>query len=202
LKALDAKEFLAEVERLGMAVDPRYPTSAVLGFVASESEARFWEVPAKPERRSALYDCLLELCGDWKSCYAWRHLGWWPAAEDIEPLRINDVVEHHILKGLGLPLGTEKVVEFDRQELGALITLLFSTSVFGWSVGEDTYVVPDNGRYLLQTDHHNAIHVVFRDAIDVGPFVKQMAEWEFPLPDETPDATFKRPAWMSEPDAK
>jgi hypothetical protein len=54
---------------------------------------------------------------------------------------------------------------------------------------------------VLQTDHlHNAIHVVFRDAADVEPFVKQMAEWDFPPPKDTPDATFKRPTWMQDSD--
>jgi hypothetical protein len=196
MKVLEAREFLGRAERLGVTLDPRYSESAVLMFVAGEGDSRFWEIPSRPERRPALFDCLLDLFGDWKSCYVWRNLGRWPAAADIDPLRINDVVEHHILMGLGLPLGTDKVVEFDRKEIGALITLLFSTCIFGWSVGEDTYVVPDHGRYLLQTDHHNVIHVVFRNATDVEPFVKQMADWDFPLPDDTPDATFKRPDWM------
>jgi len=85
--------------------------------------------------------------GDWQECYAWTHLGSWP--ESADPLRINDVVEWQILKGLGLPLGTADVVKFERAELDRLVTLMFFTTVFGWSVGEDLYIVPDHARCIV-----------------------------------------------------
>ena len=113
-----------------------------------------------------------------------------------DPLRINDVVELHILKGLGLPLNTADIVKFERPELDRLVTLIFSTTIFGWSVREDLYVVPDDARYILQTDHHNVIHVSFRDAADLDAFILQMEERGFSLPAHVPDPTFKQPGWM------
>jgi hypothetical protein len=132
MNSISEAHFLRWAKRRGVAVDPRYPYSAVLTFAAGIADSRFWVVP--------------------------------PA----------------------------------RPECGALVTLLFSTTIFGWSVQEDTYVVPDNGRYLLQTDHHNVVHVVFRDATDVAPFVQRMEVRGFSLPDEPPDSTFKHPDWMPE----
>jgi hypothetical protein len=99
-------------------------------------------------------------------------------------------------KGLGLPLGTADVVKFERAELDKLVTLMFSTTVFGWSVGEDLYIVPDNARHIVQTDHHNVIHVSCRTSADVDECVRQMEERGFVLPGEVPDSTFKRPDWM------
>jgi hypothetical protein len=93
-------------------------------------------------------------------------------------------------------MGSGSVVEFGRGDSGALVTLLFSTTIFGWSVGEDLYVVPDNARYVLQTDHHNVVHVDFKDARDVDPWVAEMAKPGFHLPEELPDETFKQPDWM------
>jgi hypothetical protein len=52
---------------------------------------------------------LLELMGDWQTCYVWRHLGSWPGPATVNRLRLNDVVELRILQGLGLPLGTADV---------------------------------------------------------------------------------------------
>ena len=75
---------------------------------------------------------------------------------------------------------------------------MFSTSIFGWSVGEDTYVVPDNTRYILQTDHHGVIHVSFRSTDDMDRFVAKMEESGFPLPEDVPDETFKRPKWVDD----
>jgi hypothetical protein len=194
MKTLTEAAFLAWADGAGLCLDPQYPESAVLVFRPDPRQDRFWEVPAEPERRPYFLLSFLELMGDWQECYAWRHLGSWP--EFAEPLRINDVVEWQILKGLGLPLGTADVVRFERAELDKLVTLMFSTTIFGWSVGEDLYVVPGHARYILQTDHHNVIHVSCRTSAHVDEWVRQMEERGFALPMEVPDSTFKTPDWM------
>ncbi len=134
--------------------------------------------------------------GDWQTCYVWRHLGRWPDLQHTDPRRINDAVEVLILKGLGLPLGTGAVVQFAANEREALVTLLFSTTLFGWSVGDDLYVVPDHARQMIQTDHHDVVHASFADGDDLQPWVSRMSEEGFDLPDEPPDPTFKHPSWM------
>ena len=197
MRTVSEHEFLRWADGKGIGLDPQYPGSAVLEFQGG-SEARFWSVPPEPERRPYLIASLLELMGDWQTCYAWRHLGSWPDPSTVNARRVNDVVELRILRGLGMPLGTADVVTFDRNDLDTLTTLLFSTTVFGWSVGEDLYVVPDHARQILQTDHHEVIHVSFGAAAEVGHWVSEMAQRGFNLPDELPDATFKRPPWMPE----
>jgi hypothetical protein len=89
----------------------------------------------------------------------------------------------------------------NRSEREALVTLLFSTTVFGWSVNEDVYVVPDHARQILQTDHHHdVVHVSFPAHGDMEDWVAKMSEEGFDLPHDPPDATFKRPSWMSKND--
>ena len=194
MKRLSESEFLKWADGAGLGPDPRYPHSAVLKFRSDPDQNRFWEVPPEPECRPYFVLSFLELMEDWRHCYVWRHLGSWPQV--VEPSRINDVVELKILAGLGLPLGSADVVTFDRSELDALVTLIFVTTIFGWSVGDDLYVVPDHARYIVQTDHHNVIHVSFRDATDVERWVRQMEERGFVLPADVPDETFKQPDWM------
>ena len=135
---------------------------------------------------------MLSFSGNWNTCYVWRHLGSWPNSAD--PDRINDQIELQILKGIGLPLGTGDVVAFSRDELNQLVTLIFSTTIFGWSVGQDIYIVPDNAKSILKISHHDAIHVSFKDCDDIGGFVPKMDERGFPLPEDVPDETFKRPS--------
>lgn len=196
MKSISEKEFLNWAKARAIVVDPGYPKSAVLSFEPDPQLSRFWAVPAAPERRPFLILNLLHLMGDWKSCHVWRHMGSWPASAD--QLRINDVIEWRILKGLGLPLGTANIVEFDASELDSLVTLIFSTTIFGWSVGEDLYVIADTGRYLMQTDHHDVIHVSFRQPEDLEQFVQGMDKVGFPLPIEPPDSTFKPQDWMND----
>lgn len=196
MKSLTKDNFLRWAAAKGLGLDPRYPQSAVLDF-RDGSESRFWVVPREPERRPYFLATLIDLMGDWQTCYVWRHLGDWPDPKHIEPRRINDAVELQILKGLGMPLGTGAVVQFAHDEREALVTLLLSTTVFGWSMGEDLYVVPDHARQILQTDHHDVVHASFADPKhDLEFWVSKMSEKGFELPDEPPDWTFKRPEWM------
>jgi hypothetical protein len=178
----------------GIGVTEHYPKVVILRFQPETNEDRFWEVPPQPERRSYFALSILELMGEWQSCFVWRHSGSWPDSAD--PQRINDNVELQILAGLGMPLGTADVVEFARVELPQLVTLIFSTTIFGWSVGEDLYIVPNHGRFIMKTDHHAAVHVSFRNSLEAEKFVDEMNAREFPLPDDVPDETFKRPDWM------
>lgn len=134
--------------------------------------------------------------GDWQTCHVWRHLGRWPDPAHGDPRRVNDAVELQIHKGLGIPLGTPDVLEFDRGERDALVTMLFATTVFGWTTSHDLYVVRDHARQVLQTDHHDVVHVEFAAGGDVAPWHAAMSEAGFDLPDDLPDPTFKRPSWM------
>ena len=198
MKQLAKTEFVRWAEHAGFRLDERYPESAVLSFQPDLRLNRYWDVPHQPERRPHFIASLLELMGDWRSCYVWRHAGSWP--ESVDASRINDVVERRLLKCLQLPLGTTDVVEMAREELDTLVTLIFITTIFGWSADEDLYLVPSHGRYLVQTDHHDAIHVCFRAAEDLEHWVKVMETRGFPLPDDVLDATFKQPSWMKDAD--
>jgi hypothetical protein len=157
-------EFLAWAEARGIVVPPGHPQYPQLAFRDSAEERRFWVVPEKPEQRSFFLACVLELLDDWRSCWVWRHCGSWPSRQHVDPNRINDRVELVILEGLKIPVGTTDVVEFSQSEFDRLVSLLLSTSMFGWSVGEDLYVVPDNGCCIVKTDHHGVVHVEFRSA--------------------------------------
>lgn len=137
---------------------------------------------------------MLDAFGSWKSYWCWRHLGSWPSKPDIA--RINDCMEHALFQSIGIPAGTSDVLEFDSEEEIGLVTLLFITSVFGWSVGEDLFLVPDTGTGILQIDHHGVMHAIFKTEDKMQIFIEKMNEEEFHLPGHLPDATFKAPAWM------
>ena len=194
MKSLTEVQFLKWARQHGIGIDEKYPNLAVLTLVPDPDLDRFWEVPEEPERRPYFIELMLKVIGNWQSCYVWRHLGSWPDKPNYQ--RPNDKVEYQILSGIGLPMGTADIVIFECNDLDKLVTLIFSTTIFGWSVGKDLYVIPDNAQYILKTDHHGVLHVSFRNHDDLEKSVKEMNGEGFPLPGEIPDPTFKRPEWM------
>jgi hypothetical protein len=192
---LSPDDFLELVGRLQIGFDRRYPACDCLVYLPHRPHARFWEVP-QPARAIPFFVAhLLGGLERWSHCYIWPRGGrWLELAEEDE--RMHTMVQATILSAAGVPAGTEGAVRYGADEQDRLVTALFAQLVFGWSVPDDVFVVPDHGRYFLWADHHDVVHVQFRDAAGVEPFVEHMAREGYALPDDVPDDTFKRPGWM------
>jgi hypothetical protein len=119
MRTLGEADFITWTRAHGMVLHESYPKTAILTFTPDAGWDRFWPTPSEPERRPHFIATMLDLLGDWASCFVWKHSGSWHASAD--PLRINDRVELEILRGLGMPLGAAQVVEFDRPSLIALL---------------------------------------------------------------------------------
>jgi hypothetical protein len=85
---------------------------------------------------------------------------------------------------------------YERHEENKLIATLFTFMAFGWCVDDDLFFIPDHARQILQTDHHDVIHVICQSEKRVKELVQQMTTEGYALPTELPDWTFKRPVWM------
>lgn len=187
--------FVATLAQTGLALDPKYPDARVLRYTG-EMHSRFWITPTAARRRPFFLSSLLDLLGDWQTCSCWRPKGSWADFRDVELQRPDYSVEQCIFRGLGIVIGSADVLAFGRSEIDALITLLFNTSIFGWSIGEDTYVIPDHGGGFLKVSHHEVVHASVRSEVEINQWVKSMSKAGFDLPADPPDATFKRPTWM------
>jgi hypothetical protein len=178
-------DFLAWAEQRGMGLDPQYPRSETLIFTPDPGFTRFWTLPPEPKRRPGFLHCMLEAFGPWSSYYCWKHLGNWPAKPEGQSL--NDQIEHAIFKGIGLPEGSYDVVEFNSSERVELITLLLTTTIFGFTTWDDLFLVSDTAHGILQTDHHGTIHTSFRDEANMNEFIRSMEQKHYSLPDDLPD---------------
>ena len=195
MTTISEQEFLAGLASKGLTLNPIYPQSKSLTYGAG-SESRFWIVPPRAAERPYFLSALVSLLGEWQSCYAWRPHGSWPDRKTIDADRIGELVELNIMAGLGAPPGSIDVLRFSRDERDSLVTLMFATSIFGWSVGEDLYVVPDNASAFIMVSHHEDVHATTARGGNIDHWVNSMAEAGYDLPANPPDATFKRPKWM------
>jgi len=195
MKRLTEKKFLELLKTKGIVINADYPQSAVLDFANDPQINRFWCIPDEARRIPTFVATLLDLLDPWENVYVWKHSGSW--STNIKGERLNDDVQAIIYKGIGLPNNSAEIIVFDKTEFGELVALVFNQLVFGWHVGDDLYIVPDNGKQIMKTDHHDVVHVEFLDNDSMERFVKVMIEQEFELPEEVPDDTFKKPTWMA-----
>lgn len=195
MKTHTVDSFLKWAQSHGIGFNPQYPKSSSLIFTSAPPLSRFWLIPREPERRPYFLETILRAIKPWSSAFVWR-LGGWPSPPEKDAM--NEAVEYQILEGLNLPMGKSDVVEFDLQDKGKLLTMLFSSTVFAWSSPDDCYVVPNHGQCFLKLSHHDVIHITCRDPKDLEQIIATMDEEKFPLPKEVPDGTFKVPDWMVE----
>jgi hypothetical protein len=94
---------------------------------------------------------------------------------------------------LGVPSGWAGAIEFDADDRDRLIALLVMQLL---EPINDLYVLPLAANGLLQFSHHDVVHVSCATAEGIESVVNAMSSARYELPDEPPDATFKRPAWM------
>jgi hypothetical protein len=120
----------------------------------------------------------------------------WPRFEQSQSY--NQGVRDVALRGAGIPSGWAGAIRFSKDEEDALLAVMFSYLAFGWCGDDDLFFIPDHGRQLLRTDHHDVIHAECPSEERVQSLVAHMADAGYELPRELPDWTFKRPAWMPE----
>jgi hypothetical protein len=102
-----------------------------------------------------------------------------------------------VLRGAGIPDEWAGAIRFQHNELNTIIAVLFVSVAFGRCVEDDLYFLPDHGRQIIQTDHHDVAHVECAEPLRVEQFVTHMAQAGYASPTDLPDWTFKRPGWMA-----
>lgn len=196
MKRIEEKKFMKMVKQIGVTVDSRYPKSAELAFEEDSGISRFWRISEEARRIPYFVDTILAAFDPWESMYVWKHMGSW--FRSIKGEKLNDDVQAVIYQGIGITENNADMLKFTRNELAELVTLTFNQLVFGWHVGDDLYIIPDHGHQMVKTDHHDVVHVSFRDQASMRKYIHAMQDHRFELPKDLPDGTFKRPDWMKE----
>jgi len=195
MEAIPRKAFFTWASRAGIGINPRYPASGFISLIPSRRHARFWELPADSVRWPHFVATMVAGLDEWKTAYLWPRSGGWPAAP--EEWSHNEAARDVLLHSIGIPRGWAGAVRLIRGEQDKLLAVLTTYCTFGGCVDDDLFFVPDHGKQLLHSDHHDAIHVECASKKRLLQLVKHMAEAGFDLPTELPDPTFKRPAWMT-----
>jgi len=194
MKELPPEEFLKEMGSVGITLDPKYPKSGVLIFEGKPDIDRFWVVPTHIGRITRFCRTIISLVEPRNSIFVWRPEGEW-STESLDSSPDGDI-QALFYRGMGIKNVRSDILVFDRQDTSKLIALIFNQLIFGFSVGDDLYIIPDNGTHIMKTSHDDVVHVSFPAQKSMSQFVDAMAAKSFELPDELPDLSFKKPDWM------
>lgn len=192
MRLVTEREFLKWAAQRDVVLDPRWSESGGTRWLklgSNEDAHRFWITPTEASGRLTFIAHLLRSMGEVGTWGVFKREGGWTYAHEEDGRR-------PILDAIGLKESRCPAVMLDAADQSALILVILVQLAFGWCTRDDIWVVPDDGRHALYTDHHGVIQVSFADKECVDEFVKRMSAAGFELPTVPPDATFRWPDWM------
>jgi hypothetical protein len=195
MEMLPADEFLAKAATLGIVLDPVYSPPKCLVFETEPSERRWWNTPCSADKLNEFLSHLLTGLGPWRACFVWRRGGRWPSLDP--PRNRLETTRRIVAMGPPIPDGFEGAVKYLAEEQTLLVGRVKAHVVSGWCVQDDLFVIPDDGKHIVQTDHHGVVHVSWLDRLSMERLIEHMASAGYSLPTEPLDWTFKRPSWMA-----
>jgi hypothetical protein len=138
-----------------------------------------WEYPGGAHGTPGFILNALDAIESWTEIYAYRRSDTWHCTDENEP---EGQMCSFIFRAVGVPAVDSAVFVFSKSDIDALATLVLATLCFGWCVYDDLFLVPDHGRQILYFDHHDVVHVSFKDQegydrfrAELGPEANQVA---------------------------
>jgi hypothetical protein len=161
MQLLATPEFQVWAAGHGIGWDPRYPGANQLSFLEAPDHWHAWDSPPQSKRLAWFAESVLRVAAseDQSVLVLPRARGQWRFGGVGSP-KPNQALDL-IMRGLGVPAEFVGAVRFDASEFAHLLAVAVASLVFGWSTGEDLYILPASGRCILLTSHDCAIFGFF-----------------------------------------
>ncbi|MDB5300217.1 MAG: hypothetical protein JWO87_1880 [Phycisphaerales bacterium] len=194
METIPTDQFFAWAQTRGIVLDPVYSPPKCLVYDGVAAESRWWDVPRQAGEVNRFISHLLTGVGTWKECYLWRRGGCWP---NVAPPRNRlEAARRMVAMGPAIPDGFAGAVKYTAEELSLMVGRVTAHVMSGLCVNDDLFLLPDDGRHIVHTDHHDVVHVSSLDTTAISRLIGHMAGGGYSLPAELLDWTFKRPSWM------
>jgi hypothetical protein len=192
---LTDEAFHAWLAEGGIGSDPRYPNSYCLVFLAAPDCSRFWFPSFVPSDLPGFINAALDAASSTAPYYLYRRGGGRWFDESSSGPGANQTIED-LLRAVGLPASASGALRLERSEWRVLQAIVIAFYVYGWSVGEDLYILPTGRDCILMTSHHGELAVEFPTEARLEQFRAAMLQEGYDLPTQVPDGTFKGPDWL------
>jgi len=150
---------------------PRFPSS--LAFRQAPDCQQSWLPAGRITDLPGFLQTAVSLArGDGSVCLYRKGGGAWYEGDDAP---IGNHIIDRVLQGLGIPRDFEGAISFVGREWRDMYLLISTFFVWGWSVGEDLYIIPENVSCVLMTSHHGELFAMFPGTEALAQFQAAMA---------------------------
>lgn len=194
MKTITRNALLQLAAERGITLNPRYPHSEYLFFQDNPGEFRYWEYPKEAARVPHFINAVVKTMGGEQRHWLYPVRGSWSLGADAEAWPQYRIWKT-LLRSMGVADDFVGAVAVDPEERDLLLAFLFLQTLLGSSVYIDSYLIPDTGNGLLFFEHHEVVHLHFRNPERLRASVDLMEAEGYSLPIEPPDETFKPITW-------
>lgn len=196
MQTISQDVFLHRLAERGIIPDPQFPRLEHLIFRMNQDDLRYWEYPDEASKVPHFINAVVKAIGADQRYWIYPRCGAWSLGADAAAWPQSQIWRV-LLRSMGIPDGFIGAVAMDPEERDSLLALLFLQVTLGPSAHIDTLVIPDAGDALIFFEHHEVVHMRFRDSERLLDAITVMEGAGYPLPSGPPDETFKPLPWKA-----
>ena len=146
-------DFAKWAASVGIGQHPRFPLN--LAFIQAPDSHREWLSTGRITDLPGFLQTAVGIASVDGATLLYRKGGdSWYEGEDAP---IGNHIIDRVLAAIGVPREFAGALSFDSTEWRDLYLVISTFGVWGWSVGEDLYIIPRNGSCMLMTSHHGEL---------------------------------------------
>ena len=153
MRLIAEPEFTTWAASVGIASHPRFPSN--LAFVQALDSHRAWLPTGRITDLPGFLQTAVGIAsGDGETLLYRKGGGSWFEGDDAP---IGNHIIDRVLEAIGVPQHFNGALSFEATEWRDLYLVISTFFVWGWSVGEDLYIIPRNASSMLMTSHHGEL---------------------------------------------
>ena len=169
-------EFVGWATEVGIARHPRFPLN--LAFIQTPDSYQSWLPTGRITDLPGLLQTAVGIASSDGATLLYRKGGEsWYEGEDAP---IGNRIIDRVLEALAVPRDFAGALSFEATEWRDLYLVISTFFVWGWSVGEDLYIIPKNGSCMLMTSHHGELFAMCPTVDALTRFEAEMAQRDHP----------------------
>jgi hypothetical protein len=172
MKLISKSAFLRQFGPQGVALDRRYSPPQTLMFERTSELRWSCDMPARIKDGARWITALVDAAHPGQKTFLYPRDGAWKSGDSVKLFQTAAIFSFYGLKPTG-----DEVVQAEEAERDAVESLFFLSLMFGGTVSDDIFLIPDHAMVILYADHHEAVHADFADGEFMNRYVSEIPEF-------------------------